>query len=119
MKIIDAGHKYVLESLDGDLQQVLTFVKRDGNKFPFNRGSYTGTNCQEVLRALIDRAEYLYKQEQSAETELIIANLKNVLFLFEVRAARKHNRLLDLVSAQELINGQPCKKCGHIGCNQH
>ena len=79
MKILDAGHIYSLDSLDGNLEQTLTFVKREGEKFPFNSGSHAGTNCQEVLRVLIDRSEYLQKQKPCAETECIISSLKTAL----------------------------------------
>jgi hypothetical protein len=63
MKILDAGHRYQLDHLDGDNVTELTFVKRSGAMYPFNIGEYEGTNVQEVLRALIDRTEYLNRQK--------------------------------------------------------
>ena len=116
MKITDAGHCYIVEALDGGEPQRIRFMKREGDNFPFNEGSYGGTNCQEILRVLIDRSEYLYKQKPCAETEMIIANLRSALLLFELRAARYHNRHLGLVSTDELMSGT-CKQCGHIGCD--
>ncbi len=119
MKIIDAGHQYELDCLDGPDKQLLTFVKRMGDKFPFNTSAYSGTNCQEVLRVLIDRTEYLQKQKPCAETESIIGLLRSALLLFELRAARQHNKTLSLFSTNELISEKPCKECGHIKCQQH
>lgn len=116
MKILDAGHSYLLDSLDGGKEQELIFVKREGEKFPHNVGSHAGTNVQEVLRALIDRTEYLNRQKSCAETESAIGCLKAALTLFELRAARCHDRFLDTVTVQQLISGKTCDNCKHIGC---
>lgn len=117
MKILDAGHKYEIDSLDGKIIQSIQFVKREGEKFPFNCCSYPGTNCQEVLRVLIDRTEYLQNQQPCAETEAIIASLRNALLLFEIRAAREHGHTLKMQSTQELMCGKVCKTCGHLKCD--
>lgn len=116
MKVLDDGHKYLLQELDGhpEAETLLQFVKRKGKKYPGNRTEYPGVNCQEVLRALIDRVTYLLWQEPSAETEAIIGNLKSALLLFEVRAARKHGRVLERKKIGLLE--ADCKKCGHCGC---
>jgi len=119
MEILDAGHHYQLDSLDGDNKQNLQFVKQMGDNFPFNSSEYSGTNCQEVLRALIDRTEYLQKQKSCAETESIIGLLRAALLLFELRAAREHNQHLALYSTQVLMSDKPCKECGHIRCKLH
>ena len=119
MKILDAGHKYQLDQLDS-LQNaeplLLRFVKREGENFPFNKGSYGGTNCQEVLRVLIDRSKYLQRQKPCAETEAIIASLEAALLLFEVRASRRHGLQLDVRSLADLSSMGTCKECGHIQC---
>lgn len=121
MKIIDAGHQYELDCLDDNklIGGLLTFVKRKGENFPFNHNSHPGTNCQEVLRALIDRSEYLNKQKPCAETECIIGLLKSALLLFELRAARHHERFLDLETTTTLISGKTCPTCKHIGCDNN
>lgn len=120
MKIIDAGHEYMLETLDGNgAPMALVFVKREGDKFPFNRGHHSGTNVQEVLRALIDRTEYLNRQVPCAETEAAAYCLRTALLLYEIRAARRHGRHLDLTLTQELCCLPTCKTCGHIGCEGH
>lgn len=118
MKIIDAGHIYKLNMYDDEENsfQTLTFLKRCGKRYPFNEGMYPGTNCQEVLRALIDRTEYLNRQEPCAESEAIIASLKTALFLFESRAARKHGKTLNLRDLNCTLDYPLCDNCGHIDC---
>lgn len=117
MKILDAGHIYSLETYDDPhnraMTQTIQFMKRHGEGFPFNHDSHSGTNCQEVLRVLIDRCEFLYKQKPCLETESIIGLLKTSLMLFEVRAARLHNLPINLDF--NTLN-DTCDKCGHIVC---
>lgn len=119
MKIIDAGHEYLIDSLDGGEPQGIRFVKREGSNFPFNRGSNPGTNVQEVLRVLIDRTRYLLLQKPCAETECALHNLESALLHYEARAARRHGRSLDLYSVHELVCGTTCQTCGHVGCTGH
>lgn len=119
MKILEAGHAYELNSLDGGEPQKLVFVKREGDNFPFNAGSHPGTNCQEVLRALIDRTRYLLLQKPCAETEAALGSLMTAMLLFEVRAARRHGRQLELSSLIELPCALTCSVCGHVGCVGH
>lgn len=116
LKILDPGHKYELEVYDaGNPDHTeIAFLKREGKGFPFNKGSFPGTNCQEVLRALIDRTEYLNKQVPCAETEAIIAQLKAALFLFESRAARVHDKTLSLSDLGAPVRNQVCNICGHL-----
>lgn len=119
MKVLDPGHEYVLDSLDGELHQTLTFVKREGSKYPGNVGSHPGTTMQEVLRALIERAEYVNRQIPCEETFMAISLMKSALLLFELRAARRHGRPLT-ASVEEVVSGVgKCKKCGHVGCVGH
>lgn len=119
MRILDAGHIYRLEGYNGGESQVLTFIKRQGDGFPFNEGEHGGTNCQEVLRALIDRTEYMMRQIPCAETEAAVGCMKTALFLFESRAARRHSRHLDLPDLSAAVRMQPCTQCGHLGCELH
>lgn len=116
MQILDAGHTYRLAGYDGGKPQVLVFLKRDGEGFPFNEGRHGGTNCQEVLRALINRTEFLASQVPCAETEAAIGCMKTALFLFEARAARRHGRHLDFNDLGAAMRLSACVQCGHIGC---
>lgn len=118
MEVIDPGHFYSLKSFDSltsDPAEYLIFVKREGENYPGNEGAHRGTTSQEVLRALIERSEYVNNQKPCAETEAAIGLLKAALLLFELRAARYHERFLDL-PLEEVINGTTCSKCGHSGC---
>jgi hypothetical protein len=120
MRILDAGHRYEIDGLDGGQSQIIQFVKRIGHGFPFNAGSAAGgTNCQEVLRVLIDRIDYLQRQKPCAESESISALLKTALMLFEVRAARHHGHTLALVDLMQCVREETCAECGHIGCEKH
>ena len=133
MKVIDPGHVYNLDWLDGDPQQRcdwkdgvgegnvapenrLTFVKREGPGYPGNVGRHPGTNIQEVLRALIDRVKYLDAQVPHQSNVLVLNALRRAIFNLEVRAAERHGRL-DAFSVPAAIELEPtCAKCGHVGC---
>lgn len=119
MKIIDQSHRYLLQNYDyaEGTWQPLVFMKRDGPGYPGNVGNHSGTNCQEVLRALIDRTAYLDGQIGCAENKIAIASLRSALFAFEIRAARRHGRELNVDSATIEI-AAACKTCGHIDCGQ-
>jgi len=100
--------------------QTLFFIKKIGMGFPFNAGPERGgTNCQEVLRALIDRIDYLQRQGPCAESEAISSLLKTALMLFELRAARRHGHTLELDDLMQCVRDEPCAECGHIGCEKH
>jgi hypothetical protein len=114
MKILDAGHKFELDHLDGYGKQVLTFVKREGEGFPGNIGSYEGTNIQEVIRSLISRVHYLDNQIPDENNQYVIAHLRMALRRLEVRAANRHKRPHPAFLPN--IEDMPvCSKCGHLG----
>jgi hypothetical protein len=117
MEILDPGHKFSLRHLDGDGEEILQFVKREGARYPGNVGHCEGTTMQEVLRALISRAEYVNSQIPCAETMAAIGFMKAVVYLFETRAARLHERF-DELTIDEAVYGQTCGECGHVGCNE-
>lgn len=119
MKVIDPGHTYALNVLDGPSPLILTFVKRIGDKYPGNKNAYPGTQSQEVIRALIDRAKYVNEQEPHEANKQVISCLQQCLFELENRAAQRHGRILRAKSEGiELIPS--CLKCGHIECsNDH
>lgn len=120
MNVIDPGHMYDLDTLDGDGSRVrLTFVKREGRDYPGNKGSYAGTTMQEVLRALIERCLYVDRQKPCCETEAACELLKAAIVLLELRAARRHGRALDAASVEDVVDGNTCIKCGHVGCEKH
>ena len=123
MKILDPGHRYWLDLLDieGDQRhgtELLTFVKRQGARYPGNRGHYPGTNCQEVIRALINRVKHLDSQVADAHNEPILRHLRETLWLFESRAAERYGRTLPPLEEFEAIEEEStCAGCAHIRCN--
>ncbi len=116
MKVIDAGHHYELDVFDGQHpRSFLRFMKRIGYRYPHNEGSpYSGTNCQEVIRALLDRVKYLHMQIPHPQNGVIIAALRTALVAFEERAAERHDR--DLTLSVTIEHEPTCRRCGHIGC---
>ena len=120
MKVLDPGHDYELDVLDGDFTIHLTFVKRKGESYPGNMTDHPGTNMQEVLRALIDRCKYVNRQIRSGHTMRAILYLRDAFYELESRAAVRHNRgmfpigYFDKVPIEEHLT---CSKCGHIDSN--
>lgn len=118
MNVRDPGHDYVLASLDGAAPQRLTFVKREGPGFPGNVGAHPGTTTQEVLRALIERSEYVNGQIPCAETEAVIGLLQTAVMILETRAARRHDRTPGAhATLSDAVDGEACPSCGHVGCD--
>lgn len=124
MKVLDPGHSYEFEDYDKkehDLPPTLFFMKRVGPHYPGNTGeSHHGTNCQEVLRGLIDRTKYLENQIHCEENAEIIRYMRYCILLFEKRAARIHGRELQAEKLpykdNEIEKLPTCKTCGHIEC---
>lgn len=117
MIVHEAGHIYVLPSLDGNMPQILTFVKRIGAHFPGNTGApHPGTTTQEVVRALLDRSRYVNKQIPCVETEAVIAALQSILLLLEVRAKRVKGKHLREGTLAEIEAAKVCNICGHVSC---
>ncbi len=119
MKVLDPGHLYELSSLDGGDVRILRFVKRVGPRYPGNDRAYGGTTMQEVLRALVDRSEYVNGQIPCVETESAIGLLRAALVLFEIRAKRVKGKHLDARVVEDVIDGETCAKCGHVQCEEH
>lgn len=127
MKVIDPGHEYDLDWLDGTPftdrvpESRLIFVKREGDKYPGNKGHHPGTNIQEVLRVLIDRIEYLNNQNYHETNSHVIQNLRAAIYWLEYRAAERHYRQIDFIAKfgeEDCIElAKTCPKCGHIGCS--
>lgn len=115
MNVIDPGHTYDLDHLDGSGVSRLVFVKREGVGYPGNVGSYEGTNMQEVLRAVIDRLKYLDCQIPDPRNGATIDDLRSAIRRLEERAADRHGRPFEF---DEPIEYDPaCEFCRHIGCD--
>jgi hypothetical protein len=118
MKIIDQGHHYELDVFDGDAtgyRQFLRFMKRVGPGYPHNtEPTYPGTNCQDAIRALIDRVKYLHMQIPHPQNEVILDGLRSALTAFEIRAAERHGR--ELVVDRPIECMPSCEVCGRVDC---
>lgn len=98
MKAFTPGHTYSLQSYaakEGEPQSEVSldriqFMKRVGPGYPGNRGApVDGTNCQEVLRVLIDRIKHLNGQINDLDNTMNLQNLRAILYRFERRAASR------------------------------
>lgn len=121
MKVIDPGHTYALQNLDvrqSNQAQPLVFVKRCNppEKYPGNFWYQAGTTMQEVLRALIDRIQYVNKQKPDPTNKLVLRAYREALILLELRAAGTHGRTIALSPEQRehIEELSSCEKCGHI-----
>ncbi len=119
VKIIDPGHEYLAEGVGGIDPQRIVFAKNRGEKYPGNTGeSHGGIQCQELIRILIDRVDYLNGQGSCAETEYAIENLRSALAWFEFRAARCRGEHIELDHSIQLEHEPTCEVCGHNRCNR-
>jgi hypothetical protein len=119
VKVLEPGHLYELDNLDGPGVQVLRFVKRVGEKYPGNSGEpYAGTTMQEVLRALANRLQYVDGQQPCDENDAVLSHLFRAIYTLEKRAARLHGRNIKDVPLTHVLDGVgKCSHCGHVGCH--
>lgn len=84
MKVIEPGHMYELDQLDAldGAKRILVFVKR-------GESPHSGTINQEVIRALIDRVQFLDTELPHDVNEKIIFHLRMALVLHEARALER------------------------------
>ena len=116
MKVIDPGHLYQLSSLDGDNpDDLLRFVKREGEGYPGNVGHYPGTIIQDVLRAIIDRLDYVNNQIPCGDNRSARVACQTALWFLENRAAERHGRKFT-TPIKDIEFAPTCEGCGHIGC---
>ena len=116
---LDPGHKYSLSSIDGEQENVKTFVKREGVHYPGNIGHYPGCTLQESWRADIKRLVYVNKQIPCAESTIAINLLRQAIYMLEARAKRVRNEAMPDIELSKIEDYPPCKVCGHIFCTQH
>jgi hypothetical protein len=117
VKCIDGGHKFLLRNYDGgEPYQPIQFMKREGPGYPFNVGHYPGTNCQEVLRALVSRVEYLQSQIACWQNVATLFLLRMAIWMFERRAAKRHERRFPIRLLAGIDRLPTCEICGHVGC---
>ena len=120
METLDSGHSYLLTSFDGGAPIPLRFVKRNvpKEKYPGNDSAYPGTLMQEVLRALIERGEYVNNQFPCRQTEEVIGHFAQALWLLEQRHAERHGLPDEIneIDLESVATVPFCARCGHIAC---
>lgn len=107
MIIIEPGHKYYLSHLESEGFETLTFIKRSSKAIDYGDQEHEGTNSQEVIRALIDRTQYLDEVLQCDESKDAIYYLRMALFMYEVRAYRRKKEKLNKESGLHESNIEP------------
>jgi hypothetical protein len=91
MKILREGHKYELESFEGDEPQEINFIEKTlgiNTKGSSELFTYSnGTTNEEMLKVLIDRMQYLNKKCACRENSIVITKLEEALMWLEKRTA--------------------------------
>ena len=92
VRVVDPGHVYELRQLGSRAApQLLRFVKRSSGAVEYPE-EWTGVQVQEVIRALIDRTEFLDAIMPCAETSSAAWHLRMALFEYEARAHRRKSQ---------------------------
>ena len=118
MKVIEPGHIYIVDSVDGVYPQKIVFVKREGERYPGNVGAHAGTQMQELLRVVADRARYVNNQIPCFETDAAIQLVEIAILLMEARAKRVKGKSLTGLTVQQAIGWKICTTCGHVNCTE-
>lgn len=113
MKVVEPGHVYELQNVDGDGTQTIRFVRRrDDEALVLTEDKRSeGVLFQEVTRVLIDRINYLNAEAPCPENVEIMEALRRVIQLGEVRAARRTIEKHPMVERADV-----CEICQHILC---
>jgi hypothetical protein len=113
MRIVDPGHVYELQNVDGDGVQTIRFVRRrDDEALLLGAELRTeGVLFQEVVRMLVDRINYLNAEGPCAETVAITECLRRVIQLGEIRAARRTIEKHPMIERMDV-----CEECQHALC---
>ena len=117
MKVIDPGHVYDLQPLDGEEYIPLVFVKRKGSKYPGNSNSHPGTTTQEVIRAIMERTLYVDNQIGCWQNKVIFFLLFASLYLLELRHYSRHKLGFPPLYKDFWLQST-CKGCSHTKCDK-
>ena len=94
MQVLEDGHIYLLDHVDGCGSEKLIFIKRSGGAVTHDV-EHHGTNTQEVLRAVIDRTKYLDAIIPAGENDNGLWHLRMALACYEGRALRRKRAKLN------------------------
>lgn len=91
MKVIEEGHRYEVDSLDGTYPQIIQFIM----KLPIDEGSsllgtvIDGTTNEELMKVLIDRLNYLNAKMPCKANIIAIQKLQEALMWQEYRTSKR------------------------------
>jgi len=93
MKVVDPGHRYEVDNLQGHPVQTIGFVKKQLNE---ETGVFEtvadGTTNEEVLAVLIDRIQTLNKKAPCRENSICLTHLETALLWLNARTQNRINR---------------------------
>ena len=96
MRILTAGHRYVLEFFEptGAEGQIIQFIEKE-RPSPDSDELITvtnGTTNEEVLKVLINRMQHLNAKIPCRETSIVLHNLEDALLWLEKRTNDRRAR---------------------------
>jgi hypothetical protein len=113
MEVVEAGHVYDVQNVDGDGTQRLQFVRRRDDEAVLLPADERGEGIlgQELLRVLIDRTLYLNAEAPCTENVVILESLRTALQQYEIRAARRTIEKHPMIERMDV-----CEECQHALC---
>lgn len=113
MKVIDPGHVYEVQNVDGDGTQTIRFVRRRDDEATMlpQDAREEGILTQELLRVCIDRTLYLHAEAPCPENVIIVNSLCTALREYEARAARRTIEKHPMPERMDV-----CEECQHALC---
>lgn len=114
MKVIEPGHIYEAQNVDGTGVQLIVFVRRRDDEAVILPAAERrqGMLTQELLRIAIDRTLYLNAEGPCAENVEIVDCLRRALSLYESRAARRTIEKAPMIERTDV-----CEVCQHVLCS--
>lgn len=114
MRIVEPGHVYEVQNVDGPGSQTIHFVRRRDDEATVlpEAERAPGILTQELLRVAIDRTLYLNAEGPCAENVEIVENLRRALSLYESRAARRTIEKNPMIERTDV-----CEICQHVLCS--
>lgn len=113
MKVIEPGHVYDLQNVDGTGAQRIRFVRRRDDEAAVLPAAerHQGILTQELLRVAIDRTLYLNAEAPCPENVEIVNALRKALAAYESRAARRTVEKHPMIERADV-----CEICQHMLC---
>jgi hypothetical protein len=113
MRVVDPGHIYEVQNVDGDGVQRIMFVRRRNDEATIlpQAEREEGILTQELLRVCIDRTLYLNAEAPCPENVTIVNALRQALKEYESRAARRTIEKHPMIERMDV-----CEECQHALC---